>query len=189
MLKYSYAVLGIGFIVIIGALWYLSSEREVVETSMMTLTSTAFENGGAIPQKYTCDGDRLLSPPLTIANVPEGATMLVLVMDDPDVPKELRPDGVFDHWVMYGIDPMTTEIPEGSTAGAQGENGAGNTAYTGPCPPKEYEPSEHRYFFRLYATDLPNLNFIKAPTKADVLGAIEGHVIETAELMGRYQRI
>lgn len=152
-----------------------------------TLTSPAFTNGSSIPSSYTCDGDNA-SPPLSIAGVPTGARALVLVMDDPDVPKALKPDGMFDHWVVYAIDPWTTEIPAGALAGAAGLNGAGEAKYTGPCPPPQYEPSEHRYYFRLHAIDT-TLNFIKAPTKAEVLTAIEGHIIGTAELMGLYKRV
>lgn len=179
-MKYSYAVLGIGFLLIIGALFYLSPNQPT-----MKLTSSAFQDGQPIPAQYTCDGDRTQPPPLSISGVPKEATSLVLIVDDPDVPKALRPDGVFDHWVVYGIDPKTTEL---STGGSQGVNGRGEAAYTGPCPPPEYEPTMHRYIFTLYATDLGTLNFIKAPTKADILAAIEGHVLEKTVLTGTYDR-
>lgn len=182
VLKYSYAVLGLGFLIILGSLWYLSDP-------MLVLSSPTFQNGGSIPQKYTCDGERELSPPLSVSGVPKEAKMLVLIVDDPDVPKQLRPDGVFDHWVVYGIHPATTDIAEGAVFGAQGVNSTGKPGYVGPCPPKEYEPSEHRYIFRIYAVDLPTLTFVKAPTKAEVFTAIKGHILETAELMGKYKRI
>jgi hypothetical protein len=167
------------------AIWLMYHRGEPM--GVFSLSSSAFENGALMPSPYTCDGANV-SPPLSISGVPSEATSLVLVMDDPDVPKELKPDGVFDHWVMYGIDPKTTEIPEGALTGALGLNGAGEPKYTGPCPPPQYEPSEHRYFFRLYAVDM-TLNFIKAPTKAEVLMATEGRVIAAAELMGRYKRV
>jgi Raf kinase inhibitor-like YbhB/YbcL family protein len=156
-------------------------------TSTLKLTSSAFADGGMIPKKYTCDGDRALSPPLSIGGVPEGAGFLVLVMDDSDVPKQLRPDGVFDHWVLYGIPPETKQIQEGGLAGNPGLNGAGNAAYTGPCPPTNYEPSTHRYVFTLYAVS-GTLNFIKVPSKADVLGAIQGRVLAKTTLTGLYSR-
>jgi Raf kinase inhibitor-like YbhB/YbcL family protein len=104
-----------------------------------------------IPSKYTCDSDKTLSPPLTISGAPKGTEMFVLVMDDPDVPKQLRQNGVFDHWVMYGIPPSTRQISEGGTAGNPGLNSADVAAYTGPCPPGDYQPAEHRYRFTLYA--------------------------------------
>ena len=118
----------------------------------LTLTSSAFKNGEVIPAKYTCDGGRLLSPPLSISSVPEVAKSLVIIMDDPDIPKavqESRGIEAFDHWVLFNIPPETREISEGGTAGTAGLNSAGNSGYTGPCPPPEYEPSEQLYIFKL----------------------------------------
>src|SRR3989344_4297354 len=121
----------------------------------MKLESPAFTHNASIPAKYPCDGDRALSPPLSISGMPEGAAALALLMDDPDVPKERRPDGMFDHWTLFNMPPGPTEILEGSAAGTKGANTRGDLEYTGPCPPPEYEPAEHRYFFRLYALDEP----------------------------------
>jgi len=153
----------------------------------MELTSTAFAHQGSIPAAYTCDGSRGTNPPLQIKDVPQGAATLVLVMDDPDVPRVLKADGVFDHWVLYNIPPDTTEIPQGASVGSVGINGAGTQTYTGPCPPKDYEPSEHRYVFTLYATDVV-LQFEQAPTKSDVLSNIQGHIIAQTELIGLYKK-
>lgn len=153
----------------------------------LSLTSSAFAEGAAIPAKYTCDGDRTLSPPLTIAGVPEATQALVLIMDDPDVPKALSPDGVFDHWVLFNIPPETREIAEGESAGVAGANGAGQNAYTGPCPPPEYEPSEHRYVFTLYALSAP-LTLPEGATKQQVLDALRPLVLAQGQLVGRYAR-
>lgn len=153
----------------------------------MELTSPAFESATSIPEEYTCDGHRDLNPPLTIDDVPEGAVSLVLVMDDPDVPKQVKPDGVFDHWVVFNIPVTTTQINSGDTPGTLGANGAGKSAYTGPCPPAQYEPSTHRYFFRVYALDT-TLDLPAGASKAQVLFAIEGHVLEEAELVGTYKK-
>jgi len=161
------------------------------KTSMPTklaITSSAFEQNGRIPSKYTCDGDRSVSPPLVFSGVPEGAKSLALIMDDPDVPKVLHPDGVFDHWVLFNILPGVREIAEGQTVGTAGANGGGKNAYTGPCPPPQYEPSEHRYIFVLYALDTI-LPLKEGATKQEVLKAINGHVIQQAELIGKYKRI
>ncbi len=152
-----------------------------------TLTSPVFENGGTIPAKYTCDGDRKLSPPLSISGVPDGTKSLVLIMDDPDVPKVRRPDGVFDHWVLFNIAPETREISEGETVGTAGANTGGDAAYTGPCPPPEYEPSEHRYMFKLYALNAP-LTLSAGATKKEVLDALAPLRIAETGLMGRYSR-
>lgn len=156
----------------------------------LTLTSPAFTNGGMIPAKYTCDGDSKLSPPLSIAEVPEEAKSLVLIMDDPDIPEIIKKKlglEAFDHWVLFNITPDTREIPEGGTAGVPGVNTRGDTGYTGPCPPPEYEPREHRYVFKLYALRA-TLPLLAGATKREVLSALAPLVIAEAELVGRYSR-
>ena len=143
----------------------------------MNISSPAFDYGAPIPPTYSQEGDNI-SPPLSFSNVPVKAKSLALVVDDPDAPR-----GTFTHWVVFNIDPRMEEIRENAVpAGAkQGLNTAGQPAYRGPKPPD----GTHRYFFRIYAIDtrLPLEN--GAPREA-VERAIEGHVIETAELMGRY---
>ena len=160
-------------------------------TTSLALSSPAFEATASIPVEYTCDvpasSGSPKSPPLTIRGVTAEAKSLVLLMDDPDVPKALRPDGVFDHWVLFNIPPTATDIAEGETVGVAGANGAGTAAYVGPCPPKQYEPSEHRYFFKLYALDTM-LELPAGSTKAQVEEAMKGHVLQEAELMGKYKR-
>jgi Raf kinase inhibitor-like YbhB/YbcL family protein len=149
----------------------------------MRITSTAFSANATIPTQYTCDGQNI-NPPLAFSDIPPNAKTLVLLVDDPDVPKNLIPSGVFDHWVVYNITPGTNEIPENSSAvGTQGKNGAGKVGYTGPCPPDK----EHRYFFKLYALDT-TLEFSDAPTKQQVETAMQNHIIGQAELVGRYNR-
>jgi len=151
----------------------------------MTITSSAFAANQSIPSKYTCDGQSI-NPPLAFSGIPEKAKSLVLLMDDPDVPKSLLPSGVFDHWVIYNINPSVTEISENSIPpGAQGLNGAGSEKYYGPCPPDR----EHRYFFKLYALDdMLNFSDPAKVTKQMVIGAMQGHIMEQAELIGLYNR-
>lgn len=155
--------------------------------STLSLRSTAFTDGGSIPSEYTCDGNKSLSPPLSISGVPKGTKALVLIMDDPDVPRVLRPSGVFDHWVLYNLAPETREIGEGAVVGSAGRNSAGGDSYTGPCPPAQFEPKEHRYVFTLYALSEP-LRFEQAPTKQEVLGALAPLLLGKATLTGRYSR-
>ncbi len=149
----------------------------------MKLTSTAFEHQGKIPSKYTCDGANI-SPPLRLSDVPAQAKSLVLIMDDPDVPKHLRQDGMWDHWVVFNIPVSLTELKEGEEPeGTHGIGTSNNLNYYGPCPPDR----EHRYFFKLYALDTE----LKLPEKAkkqQVETAMEGHVLAKTELMGRYER-
>lgn len=160
----------------------------------LSLTSPAFEDDGSIPPRYTCDGQRELSPALTIAGVPEGTVSLALVMDDPDIPqaaREARGIEAWDHWTLFDLPQDTREIPEGGLlrgVGTTGVNTNGSNAYTGPCPPPQFEPSEHRYIFTLYALDT-TLGLPEGSTKAQVLAAMEGHIIEQAQLVGRYKRI
>ncbi len=164
----------------------VTQDSNAMKTNLV-LTSSVFEQNGKIPTPYTCDGTRDLHPPLSISGVPEGTKSLALIMYDPDVPKELKPDGIFDHWILFNIPPEITEIPEGGSFGIVGVNGRGEHAYTGPCPPKEYEPSEHRYFFSLYALDT-ELPLLATATKDEVLQAMEGHILGETELIGRYKR-
>jgi len=150
----------------------------------MEISSPVFEPEGMILSKYTCDGSNL-NPPLAFSNVPEEAQSLVLVMEDPDVPKSIRPDGMFDHWLMWNIPAQLLAIDEGiAPPGIEGKNTRGDRQYTGPCPPDR----EHRYFFKLYALDTELDLDAEEATKSDLYAAMEGHVLEEAELMGRYDR-
>ncbi len=153
---------------------------------MLSLTTEEFGEGEPIPARFTCDGENI-SPPLALGDVPDEARSLAIIMHDPDVPKELRPDGNFDHWVVYNIAPDTSEIPEGGGPGVEGLNTRGTTGYTGPCPPLQYEPSTHRYFFALYALDT-ELSLPPGASKNELLAAMEGHIISSATLMGTYSR-
>lgn len=193
-MKDAYALLGLLFLLIIAGAWYAFSRPATslpinqfnATTTTMKLSSAAFAEGASIPAKYTCDGGQI-SPPLTFGGAPKGAVSLALIMDDPDVPKALKPDGVFDHWVLFNIPPATAGFAEGESAGTPGNNGAGKPQYTGPCPPPQYEPSEHRYVFTLYALD-QMLALDPGASKSEVLEAMQGHILAQAQLVGRYKR-
>jgi hypothetical protein len=112
-------------------------------------------------------------------------------MDDSDIPqvvKEARGIVKFDHWVVYNLAADTAEIDEGADIGVGGLNSAGTVVYTGPCPPPQYEPAEHRYHFRLYALSKP-LNFATTPTLDVVEAAARAVMFAQAELSGRYRRL
>lgn len=146
----------------------------------MQLTSTAFKNGEMIPKKYGLDFENV-NPPLSIEDVPEAARSLVLIMDDPDVPKEAGVP-VWDHWIVFNMAPNLREIVERwDVEGVRGKGTRGELEYTGPRPPDR----EHRYFFKLYALDT-TLDLDEGVSKQDVLRAMKGHVIEEAELVGRF---
>jgi Raf kinase inhibitor-like YbhB/YbcL family protein len=169
---------------------YNESTTTPMMNSTLSLTCSAFEDGGMIPARYTCDAGNPPAggnPPLSFSGVPIAAKSLVLIMDDPDVPRALKPDGVFDHWILFNIPPETKEIASGMTVGEPGANGAGKNQYSGPCPPSQYEPSEHRYVFKLYALDA-QLSLQAGASKMDVENAMQGHVLAQAQLVGRYKR-
>lgn len=149
----------------------------------MTLTSAAFDHGGPIPARYTCDGENV-SPPLLLSGAPEGTRSIALIMEDPDVPTTIRADGMWNHWVVFNIPPDTTEIGEGKQPpGVRGIGTSGDLGYEGPCPPDR----EHRYVFKAVALDT-TLDLAEGATKADVEQAMEGHILDHAELVGRYER-
>ena len=143
------------------------------------LKSADFAPGGPIPKPFTCDGAGR-SPALRVDGVPQGAKSLVLIMDDPDAPK-----GTFTHWLMWNLPPDLREIIAGSIPreAIQGKNGAGKVGYTPPCPPS----GEHRYYFRLYALDIP-VRLASGATRNDLEKAMKGHVQKETQIMGRYAR-
>jgi len=145
----------------------------------LTISSPAFPHNGMIPSKYTCDGTDV-NPPLTFENIPGRSRSLALIVDDPDAPR-----GTWVHWVAWNIGPGTMEIAEKSVprGALQGTNDFRKQAYGGPCPPS----GTHRYFFKLYALDT-SLSLKAGATKPQLEEAMIGHVLESAELIGLYQR-
>lgn len=156
-------------------------------TPAFTLTSAAFADGAAVPDRHTCRGDDV-SPPLAWSDPPAGTVSFAVVMDDPDaVPVA---GFVWDHWVLHGLPPDSRSLPEAvpttptiDGGGTQGENSFGRTGYGGPCPP----PGQtHTYAFTVFALDVdPDP---AGPTKADLLAAIDGHVLAEATLAGTFTR-
>ena len=144
----------------------------------MKITSSAFQQGGNIPSKFTCDGANT-SPPLQISDVPSEAKGLVLIVDDPDAPS-----GLFTHWTAWNISPQTSTVAEGSTPkGVHGTNDFGKSGYGGPCPPS----GMHRYYFKIFALDR-ELDLPAGARRGQLDAAMKGHVIAQGELMGRYSR-
>jgi hypothetical protein len=158
------------------------------EIMALTLKSSAFDNGGEIPSRYTCEGEDV-SPSLVWTGVPETARSLVLIIDDPDAPDPKAPKMTWVHWVLYNIPPDVTGLPEGvvpaklSPGMMEGLNDWKRIGYGGPCPPI----GRHRYFHKLYALDTV-LEVMNTPTKANVEVAMKGHVIAQTELMGTYKK-
>ena len=149
------------------------------------IASTAFDDGEAIPAKYTCDCEDV-SPDLTWENAPDGAKSFALICDDPDAPGT-----TWVHWVVWGVPATATGLAEGVPAEPvladgtkQGVTDFRRIGYGGPCPPGG---KPHRYYFKLYALD----NTPQLPpdaTKKHLLDAMEGHILGQAHVMGTYQR-
>jgi Raf kinase inhibitor-like YbhB/YbcL family protein len=149
------------------------------------LTSTAFQEGKAIPVQYTCDGENI-SPPLAWVGIPGGTKSLALIADDPDAPAK-----TWVHWVIYNIAPGLTELPAGLVKyssqggiGVAGKNDFGKLGYGGPCPPKG---KPHRYFFKIYALDT-ELDLQQGATKAQLEVAMQAHILAQGQLMSTYSR-
>jgi Raf kinase inhibitor-like YbhB/YbcL family protein len=160
--------------------------RPRIRSIPMQLTSTAFQHMGAIPAKYTCDGDDV-SPPLAWDGAPNETKSLVLIVDDPDAPDPAAPKRVYVHWVVYDLPATARNLPEATQvlpAGARdGKNDFGNVGYGGPCPPI----GRHRYFHKLYALDT-TLGDRGQLAKSAVLEAMKDHILAEAELIGTYER-
>lgn len=148
----------------------------LAEGGEMKITSPEFENNKFIPAKFTCEGEDI-NPELSIHDIPNGAKELALIIDDPDAPM-----GTWVHWVVYGI-PLIDRIEGNSLPGKQGVNTLGKKVYHGPCPPS----GAHRYFFKLYALDT-ELSLSEGLSKGALEKAMQGHILEKAELVGLYKK-
>lgn len=151
----------------------------------LLLETDAFEAEGTIPQLYTCDGNDT-SLPLNWSEPPAGTQSLALIFDDVDAPA-----GTWVHWVIFAVPAEARALPEGiptgpnaAGLGVHGSNSWGRLGYGGPCPPKG---GPHRYTFRLYALDTI-LDLDAGASRAELDGAMEGHILGTGQLMGRYSR-
>jgi len=143
----------------------------------MRITSQAFTDGGTIPDKYSKYGENRI-PPIHFEEVPSKARSLALIVDDPDAPQ-----GTFTHWLLFNMDPAIREIKEDLTPvmATQGKNDFGQVEYDGPKPPS----GEHRYFFKAYALDTV-LPLARGSTREALQREIEGHVLDSATLMGKF---
>ncbi len=147
-------------------------------TNQMKIKSV-FENNTKIPEKYTCDGEDI-SPPLEISEIPKNAKTLAIIVDDPDAPV-----GTWLHWTIWNIavNGSSISLGEGEASGTEGKNDFGNIEYGGPCPPS----GTHRYFFKVYALNI-GLSLEKGASKKQLEKAIQGHILDKAELIGLYSK-
>ena len=154
----------------------------------LKITSTVFQPGGAIPSQCTCEGQDI-SPPLAWSGAPANTKTFALIVDDPDAPDPAKPQRVYVHWVVYNLPGTVTALRENASKTAlpkgavHGKNDWGKAEYGGPCPPI----GRHRYFFKVYALDT-ELTGLSSPTKADLERAMKGHILDSAEVVGTYQK-
>ncbi len=155
------------------------SSDSILTLKTMKLTSPVFENRSYLPSKYTCDGENV-NPPLEISAIPEQTKSLVLIVDDPDAP-----GGTWVHWTLWNLAPKLISIRENSVPqeAIQGITSFGNIGWGGPCPPS----GTHRYRFKLYALDILTHQNPKTTAK-DLEKVMQGHILDSAELIGLYQK-
>jgi len=143
----------------------------------LTITSSTFKYYANIPTPQACPyyGGTNSNPQLTLSDIPSATQAFVLIMDDPD-----SPGGTFLHWLMYWNSPNITSMNENSlpVGAVQGTNDSSTASYFGPCP-----PSDHRYYFRVYALD-KTLSLNAGFTRSQLESAMAGHVLESNNLMG-----
>ena len=151
----------------------------LVRVGEFALSSEAFTHGVEIPRRHTCDGEDV-SPALSWGDPPSGTRALALIVDDPDAPV-----GTFTHWLAWNIEAAAGGLSEGESSPAEGRNDLGTGGWSGPCPPPRH--GAHRYFFRLHALDA-KLEIGFRAGRRELEGALAGHVLATAELMGTYER-
>lgn len=187
-----FAAIGIIILLAIGIAIYLfgshwknipASPAAILNTNQpknMKITSPVFENNANIPSKYSCDGENI-NPPIEISDVPNEAKSLALIVDDPDAPIV----GGFVHWVAFNLGPGTKTLEENSKpdSGVEATNSAGKIGYASPCPPS----GTHHYHFKLYALDAI-LNLDSSAKREDVEKAMQGHILDQAELIGLYKK-
>ena len=140
---------------------------------------TVFENNARIPEKYTCNGEDI-SPQLDVSGIPKNAKTLAVIVDDPDAPA-----GTWLHWTIWNIEVTgsNANISEGESPGTEGKNDFGDIEYGGPCPPS----GTHRYFFKVYALDI-GLSLEKGASKQQLEKAMQGHILDKAEIIGIYSK-
>jgi Raf kinase inhibitor-like YbhB/YbcL family protein len=159
----------------------------------MTLSSTAWSDGGPIPARHAQTGGEV-SPPLAWSNVPDGTQSFVLIVHDVDAAIAPGTDDVL-HWMLWNIPGSATGLPEGVPHDSQLADGTRQISVTGPFyrgPGAASSGPAHHYVFELYALDttieVPAVGSSPAQTRAAVVAAMAGHVRAKAALAGLFKR-
>jgi len=157
----------------------------------LRLTSPVFTDGSTIPVKFTCSAQpAAVSPELNWSDVPKGTVSFTLIVHDLEPHPNKGSEDVL-HWIAWNIPADATRLPEGVPATAdlpdgtrQGKNIRGDIGFRGPCPPPGIP---HHYTFELYALDT-KLDLPATAKRAEVLSAMDGHIIGHAVLIGLFHR-
>lgn len=158
--------------------------------SKFKLMTSAFSDGSQIPTQFTCAVPTGSSPALQWSDPPQAAVGFALILHDTDgAPAK----GAMDvtHWMVWNLPATATSLPAGiqpdaSPNGiAQGKNVRGVNGYQPPCPPPGATP--HHYMFELYALDT-KIDLPAGATRADLLKAMDGHVVGKASYLGLFGR-
>lgn len=183
-MKFRYFIITFSILVLSGNSIIFFAKISKENTMKLTVTSTAFNDGGMIPSKYTCDGDNI-SPAISWSGIPGGTKSIAMICEDPDAPA-----GTWVHWVVYNIPPDIQKIEEKipsekilKNGTLQGLTDFRKIGYGGPCPPS----GVHRYYFKVYALD-KTLDLEPGATKSQLVKAMEGHILAQGQLMGKYTR-
>ena len=155
----------------------------------IVLSSSSFTDGGIIPDKHTANSPAPVSPALSWINTPPGTQSFALIFHDPDTALQRKTDDVL-HWLMFNIPGSVTSLPEGveNTAqlpdgSIQGKNFYDKPGFLGPASPLVY----HHYMFELFALDT-KLALGPDATRADVINAMNGHILGKGVVAGRFHR-
>jgi Raf kinase inhibitor-like YbhB/YbcL family protein len=158
----------------------------------LTLTSPSFEDGAILPARFTGLDPKPVSPKLEWTNVPAATAAFVLIMHDPEMARQGKIEDTL-HWLVINIPGAARELPEGVPNTAQLADGSiqpklspnGKNGFLGPGAPAA--GPYHHYTFELFAIDA-KLDLTMDATRADVLKAIDGHILDKAVMVGRFHR-
>jgi len=177
--------------ILVGAGFVLAQAPKAPPRPGLALTTTAFPDGGEVPAKYTQSDPNPVSPKLEWTNVPQGTVTFALILHDPDVAIQKKTGDVL-HWMIFNIPGTATSLPEGMPATASMPDGAiqaknlrGAVGFMGPGAPAV--GPDHHYTFELFALDT-KLDLGPDASRADVLAAMEGHILGKGVLVGRFHR-
>ena len=141
----------------------------------ISVTSSAFDEGGSIPGRYTCDGEDV-SPPLAWTGAPEGTAAFALIVDDPDARGWI-------HWIVADLPGGTESVAEGESGATEGQNDFGRDGWGGPCPPS----GSHRYAFEVFALS-DELGLSSGFSADELRAAMQGRTLASGRITASYRR-